>query len=183
MSLAGARIWPGGARREGGVSLVCGSCTEREKASVDAATGVVGLQGREREPANGQHPEALSTEAALAGGPARSSREAAACWGGGGAKGPADPECPIDQPRPWSREEAREHAKDRRQAVCDPQADGLGGVAAGQGQQGRGRGGRAGSRELRGRSWEQSLQDLEPDELGVVLSASGQGGRDPQAAR
>src|SRR3954452_14932055 len=100
MSLAGARIWPGGARREGGVSLVCGSCTEREKASVDAATGVVGLQGREREPANGQHPEALSTDAALAGGPARSSREAAACWGGGGAKGPADPECPIDQPGP-----------------------------------------------------------------------------------
>jgi hypothetical protein len=27
--------WPGGVRREGGVSLVCGSCTEREKASVD----------------------------------------------------------------------------------------------------------------------------------------------------
>jgi hypothetical protein len=45
--------WPGGARREGGVSLVCGSCTEREKASVDMATGVVGLQGRKREPANG----------------------------------------------------------------------------------------------------------------------------------
>ena len=28
--------WPGGARRRGGVSLVCGSCTEREKASVDS---------------------------------------------------------------------------------------------------------------------------------------------------
>jgi hypothetical protein len=41
--------WPGGARREGGVSLVCGSGTEREKASVDAAAGVAGLQGRERE--------------------------------------------------------------------------------------------------------------------------------------
>ena len=41
--------WPGGARREGGVSLVCGSGTEREKASVDTATGVAGLQGRERE--------------------------------------------------------------------------------------------------------------------------------------
>ncbi len=34
--------WPGGARRRGGVSLVCGSCTEREKANVDKATGVVG---------------------------------------------------------------------------------------------------------------------------------------------
>jgi len=41
--------WPGGARREGGVSLVCGSGTEREKASADTATGVAGLQGRERE--------------------------------------------------------------------------------------------------------------------------------------
>jgi hypothetical protein len=41
--------WPGGARREGGVSLVCGSGTEREKAGVDTATGVAGLQGRERE--------------------------------------------------------------------------------------------------------------------------------------
>jgi hypothetical protein len=41
--------WPGGARREGGVSLVCGSGTELEKASVDTATGVAGLQGRERE--------------------------------------------------------------------------------------------------------------------------------------
>ena len=41
--------WPGGARRVGGVSLVCGSGTEREKAGVDTATGVAGLQGRGRE--------------------------------------------------------------------------------------------------------------------------------------
>ena len=47
--------WPGGARREGGVSLVCGSGTEREKASVDTAIGVVGLQDREREHADGGH--------------------------------------------------------------------------------------------------------------------------------
>jgi hypothetical protein len=42
-------FWSGGARREGGVILVCGSCAEREKASVDTASGVVGPQGRERE--------------------------------------------------------------------------------------------------------------------------------------
>ena len=36
---------------------------------------------------------------------------------------------------------------------------------------------------VRGRSEEQPLQDLESDELGVLLSASGAGGRDPQAAR
>ena len=40
-----------------------------------------------------QKPKALSTEAAFADGPARSSWEAAACWGGGGAKGPAHQEC------------------------------------------------------------------------------------------
>jgi len=36
------------------VSLVCGSCTEREKASVDTASGVVGPQGRERERAEAE---------------------------------------------------------------------------------------------------------------------------------
>ena len=45
--------WPGGARREGGVSLVCGSGTEREKASVDVAAGVAGPNGCERERADG----------------------------------------------------------------------------------------------------------------------------------
>ena len=45
-----------------------------------------------------QKPEALSTDAALAGGPARSSHEAPARWGGGGAKGPAHQECRFDQP-------------------------------------------------------------------------------------
>ena len=45
--------WPGGARRRGGVILVCGSCTEREKASVETATGVVG-SGRERERAEAE---------------------------------------------------------------------------------------------------------------------------------
>jgi hypothetical protein len=47
--------WPGGARREGGVILVCGSGTEREKASVEI--GRPGLRvsstGGERERADG----------------------------------------------------------------------------------------------------------------------------------
>ncbi len=34
--------------------LVCGSCTEREKASVDMATGVAGPEGRERERAKAE---------------------------------------------------------------------------------------------------------------------------------
>jgi hypothetical protein len=46
--------WPGGARREGGVSLVCGSSTEREKASDDTATGSQ-AQGRERERAEAEN--------------------------------------------------------------------------------------------------------------------------------
>jgi hypothetical protein len=37
------------------MSLVCGSCTEREKASADAATGVAGLQGRERKRAEAEN--------------------------------------------------------------------------------------------------------------------------------
>jgi hypothetical protein len=36
--------------------------------------------------------------------------------------------------RPW--EEAKQHARAERQAVCDPQAVGLGGVAAGQANKG-----------------------------------------------
>jgi hypothetical protein len=56
MSQAAARdCWPGGARRGGGVILVCGSCMEREKAS--AGSGRPGLRvsstGGERERANG----------------------------------------------------------------------------------------------------------------------------------
>jgi hypothetical protein len=43
--------WPGGARRRGGVSLVCCSCTEREKAGVDTPTVQLGEKppGRKRE--------------------------------------------------------------------------------------------------------------------------------------
>ncbi|MCA1679349.1 MAG: hypothetical protein LC777_10585, partial [Actinobacteria bacterium] len=54
-----------------------------------------------------QKPKALSTDAALAGGPARSSREAPARWGGSEAKGPAHQECRFGQPGrlPW--EEAK----------------------------------------------------------------------------
>jgi hypothetical protein len=100
--------WPGGARRIGGMSLVCGSCTEREKASVDTAGRSNGpLAPR---PARGdvprQQPKALSTVAPLAGGPARSSWEAPARWGGGGAKGPAHQSGHFVQLGP-AQEEAR----------------------------------------------------------------------------
>jgi hypothetical protein len=48
--------WPGGARREGGVSLVCGSGTEREKACADTAIPVGdALRGRERERAEAEN--------------------------------------------------------------------------------------------------------------------------------
>ena len=62
----------------------------------------------------------------FAGGPARISGEAPAGWGGGGAKGPADQECDSFNQDRWRLEEAKQHAKARRQAVCDSQADGLG---------------------------------------------------------
>src|SRR4051812_29948694 len=75
-----------------------------------------------------------------------------------------------------------EHAKAQGQVVCDSQVAGVGGVAAGQGQQGRPWGGWAGSRRVRGRSEESAVPDLESDELGDLVSTAGQGGRDPQAA-
>jgi hypothetical protein len=68
--------WSGGVRHEGGVSLVCRACTERGKASIDTAAAALGVAASERERAGRQTPEALSTEAVLAGGPARSSAEA-----------------------------------------------------------------------------------------------------------
>jgi RNA-directed DNA polymerase len=56
------------------------------------------------------NPKALSTDAVFAGGPARSSCEAAAVWGGGGAKGPAHQACSFVQPgRELSREEAEKN--------------------------------------------------------------------------
>src|SRR6266536_5337694 len=72
-------------------------------------------------------PKALSTDAALAGGPARSSREPAAFWGGGGAKGPAHQGCSVRStgaPAPGGIEGT---CQAQGQAVCDSQADGEGG--------------------------------------------------------
>jgi hypothetical protein len=60
----------------------------------------------ERERAEAVKPKALSTDASFAGGPARSSCEAAAFWGGGGAKGPAHQEC-LRRSTGVVREEAR----------------------------------------------------------------------------
>lgn len=61
--------WPGGVRCRGGVSPVCCSCMEREKACAD--TAVVSLQRQEVPDKD------VSTVAAHAGGPVRSSVEAA----------------------------------------------------------------------------------------------------------
>jgi hypothetical protein len=43
--------WPGGVRRKGGVSPVCGICTEHGKANAESLPG--GLAGRERESVDG----------------------------------------------------------------------------------------------------------------------------------
>ena len=75
-------FWPGGVRHVGDVSPICCSCMERGKACPDTA-----VRG-EREPAKRLNREAVSTVAGHAGGPARSSCEAPAGRGGGGAKGP-----------------------------------------------------------------------------------------------
>jgi hypothetical protein len=88
--------WPGGTRRRDGVSLVCCSCTEREKASVDTvdrAVGVVCPPVDERERAEA---ETVGTE--YRGGVSLADRPAVAVksllsGGGGGAKGSAHQDC------------------------------------------------------------------------------------------
>src|ERR1700682_845351 len=64
---------------------------ERGKACPDTAVRLVAGGGRE--PAERVNPQAVSTVAGPAGGPARSSCEALAGRGGGGAKGPGHPWC------------------------------------------------------------------------------------------
>src|SRR6185312_12465543 len=68
--------WPGGARHGGGASLVCGFHAERGKAAAD--TACLSLRGRAARGSalGGRNREALSTVAAAAGGPARSSGDA-----------------------------------------------------------------------------------------------------------
>ena len=66
--------WPGGVRHRGGVNLICGSRRERWKA--DANIVSVWLAGAIGSPPSGRNREGLSTVAAPAGGPSRSSGDA-----------------------------------------------------------------------------------------------------------
>jgi hypothetical protein len=65
--------WPGGVRHRGGVNLICGSRRERWKAGADMVS--VWLAGATGSAPSGRNREVLSTVAAPAGGPSRSSRE------------------------------------------------------------------------------------------------------------
>ena len=89
MSLAGAAYWPGGVRRKGGVSLICGSCMEWENAGADTADPRQDVRRGEARgsPPDGRTPEVVSTGAARAGGPDRSSWEAPAAWRWGRSQG------------------------------------------------------------------------------------------------
>ena len=66
--------WPGGVRHRGGVNLICGSRGERWK--VDADMVSVWLAETIGSPPSGRNRKGLSTVAASAGGPSRSSWEA-----------------------------------------------------------------------------------------------------------
>ena len=66
--------WPGGVRHRGGVNLICGSRRERWKADADIVS--VWLAGAIGSPPSGRNREGLSTVAASAGGPSRSSGDA-----------------------------------------------------------------------------------------------------------
>ena len=105
--------------------------------------------------------------------------------GGGGAKGPAHQECSFRSTRaPWVLGGSEENMPTSQVKPFDiPKQHGVGGVQAGCGQQGCTGSGRGDPGRVRGRSEEQPLQDLEPDELGVLLSAPGASGGDTEAAR
>ena len=176
--------WPGGARRRGGVILVCGSCTEREKASVDTVVRGRRLQGRERERAEAEtEGTEYQSRRSLADRPVVAVKRLLAGVGVERRGRLTRNVGSFNRGREVLGGSEDEHAKAQGQAVCDSQVDGVGGVSAGCGQQGCPGSGRAGAGRVRGRSEGQPLQDLESDELGVLLSASGQGGGDPQAAR
>ena len=66
--------WPGGVRHRGGVNSICGFHRERWKVDADMASGW--LAEAIGSPPSGRHREGLSTVAASAGGPSRSSCEA-----------------------------------------------------------------------------------------------------------
>src|SRR5664280_3295006 len=87
--------------------------------------------------------------------------------------------CSREQPGSF-REETSGQVRFGRQAVWDTEAAGVGGVSESQGQQGCRRGGWAVQRRLRGGSEVQSVQDLESDVVGDLLSACGDGGGDTQ---
>src|SRR5689334_22176215 len=115
--------WPGGARHEGGASPVCGFRMERGKASADTVPGGAGC---ERERAGQPKLEALSTVAALAGGPARISAEAPVM--GVERRGRLIWICSHGKPGccPW--EETREQVEVAGKAVRDTEAARVGGV-------------------------------------------------------
>jgi hypothetical protein len=77
---------------------------EREKAGADMTRIGRGVDVGEGSVPR-QQPKALSTDAASAGGPARSSCEAPARRGGGGAKGLAHQDLSERATRTWSWEE------------------------------------------------------------------------------
>src|SRR6266540_3351953 len=72
-------------------------------------------------------PKALSTDAALAGGPARRAVNPLLSGVAGEPRGRLTRDVRFGQPGLRPREESREHAKAQGQAVCDSQADGEGG--------------------------------------------------------
>jgi hypothetical protein len=130
------------------VGLVCGSGTEREKAGVATAAGVAGLQGGGRERAGadtGRH--WVATRRSLAD---RLVVAARLLLFGVGVERRGRLVGNVDSfdRGVGLREEAKQQAGARRQAVCDSRGGGLGGVAAGQGRQGGAGSGRPGSRAV-----------------------------------
>src|SRR3954454_17006847 len=81
------------------------------------------------------------------------------------------------------REEPGERAEAAGQTVSDREGGGLGSVSTGESQQGCGGSRRSVAGAVRGGPGPESVQDLEPDVVGLLLPAAGEGGGDPQGGR
>src|ERR1035437_507821 len=159
------------------MSPVCGSRAEREKACPETAASACG----ERECRSRECPVVTCVPSPWrAGGPARMSDEAPAT--GAERRGRVVRGCCSSVNRRY-REESRGRAESIWQAVPDLKGRGQGRLDQGEREQGRTRGGRAVHRGLREGPERKPVQGLEPDVLGDVLPASGDGGGNTKATR
>src|SRR4029078_4088018 len=124
----------------------------------------------------------VSTVAGRAGGPARSSGEAPVIGVERRGRVVCGCVCPVNRGPVRPGEELHERCEIVSESVLHFEVGGLAGIPEGQGEQGCTRGGWCAPGGVRDGSREQSVQDLESDVFGELLSPSGACGGDTETA-